>query len=176
MQVRLKVTGQKELAAYFKAKPAQVRRAARRTVRQITNELHKELGGTIPRKAGTTVVGYRRVRAKKKTPKGRQASSRGSVWMGTNKIAAAYAGRLRNDPTSGGAWAGKYFFENSFVAKMKSGHESIFQKIKGTNKIRERYVHLPDARNDAKRAADKVELKLRNVLRKNLEIEMAKKR
>lgn len=174
MIIRLRVEGREEIAANFKAKPAQIRRATRKTVRQVTNELHKELGGQIPRTAGTPIVGYRRVRAKKTTPKGRQRSSTGTVWMGTNKIAARYAGRLRNDPERNGAWAGKYFFENSFVAKMKSGYESIFQRIKGSNKIRQRYVHLPDARQDAVRAANKAELRLRKILRVNLQKELAK--
>ena len=173
MKMRIRLEGQKELAAYFKAKPAQIRRASRATVRQLTNEGYKELGGTIPRTAGTPVGGFRKVRAKKRTPKGRQRSSTGSIWMGTNKIAAHYVGKMSNGHK--GAWAGKYFFENSFVATMKNGYESVWQRTSGGG-IKQRYVHLPDARNNAKRAADKIEKKLRITLRKNLEKEMAKGR
>lgn len=173
MKMHIRLEGQKELAAFFRAKPAQIRRASRTTVRQLTNEGHKELGGTIPRTAGTPVGGFRRVRAKKRTPKGRQRSSTGSIWMGTNKIAAHYVGKMSNGHN--GAWAGKYFFENAFVAKMKKGYESVWERTSGGG-LKQRYVHLPDARNDARRAADKIEKRLRIVLRKNLEKEMRKGR
>ena len=173
MRMRIRIEGQEAIAREFKARPAQVRRATRRTVRQLVNEGHKELGGAIPRSAGTPVGGFRRVRAKKTTPKGRQRSSRGEIWMGTNKIAARYAGKMRNDAGAGGAWAGKYFFENSFVATMKNGYESIFERVAG-GKLKQRYVHLPDARGDAQRAADKIELRLRKILRANLAQEIAK--
>lgn len=174
MKMTLRITGRDEIAKKLKATPAQVRRASRKTVRQVVNEGYRELGGTIPRTAGIPVGGYRRVRAKKQTPKGRQRSSRGEVWMGTNKIAAKFAGKVRNDPTTGGAWAGKYFFENSFVAKMRNGYESIFERVHGSRKLQQRYVHLPDARNDAQRSADRMELRLRKILRANLEKELAK--
>ena len=174
MQYRLKVTGADKIAAKLKATPAQVRKASRSTVRQVVNELHRELGGIIPSHAGTPIGSFRKHRARKTTPKGRQRSSRGSVWLGTNKIAAAYVGRLREDPDAGGAWAGQYFFENGFIRKMRSGHVGIFTRVAGSRKIKQEDVELPDARNDAELAANRAQLRLRRILRQRLQIELDK--
>ena len=176
MVVRIRLEGKEAIARSLNAKPAQIRRAGRKAVRDTTNKLHRDLGGDIPRAAGTPVGGFRRIRAKKRRAKVGQGRVSGSVWMGTRKIAAAYVGRMRNDPDRGGAWAGKYFFENSFVAKMKSGHESIFQRVEGTNKIRQRYVHLPSAAGVAKRAGDNARKDLSARFTKNLKEELAKRK
>ncbi len=174
MVVKIRLEGNEAIARSLNAKPAQVKRASRKAVRETVTALHKELGGAIPRAAGTPVGGFRRVRAKKKRAKQGRGKVSGSVWMGTRKIAAAYAGRLRNDPDRGGAWAGKYFFENSFVAKMKSGYVSIFQRVEGASKIRQRYVHLPSAAGVAKRAGDNARKDLSARFTKNLKEEMTK--
>ena len=176
MVARIRLEGHEAIAKSLNAKPAQIKRAARRTVRLAVTSLHKELGGAIPRTAGTPVAAYRRVRAKKRNAKTRGGRVSGSVWMGTRKIAAAYVGKLRNDPSAGGAWAGKYFFENAFVAKMKSGQESIFERVEGSNKIKQRYVNLPQARGVAKRAAFNTRKELASQFSKNLALEMAKKK
>ena len=179
MVARIRLEGKEEVARSLNAKPAQIRRAGRKVVRDTTNKLHRELGGAIPRAAGTPVGAFRRIRAKKRRAKVGQGKISGSVWMGTRKIAAAYVGRLRNDHDRGGAWAGKYFFENSFVAKMKSGHVGIFERIKGKSdtgrvKIKERHVHLPQAREIAKRAAYNARKDLSTRFTKNLKEELAK--
>jgi len=173
MVMRIRVEGQAAIAAQFKARPAQIKRAARKTVRQVTNKLHKRLGGAIPRADGTPVVGYRKIRAKKKTPRGRGRSSYGEVWMGTNKIAAHYAGRMRNRPSQGGASVGGHFFKNAFVAKMSNGYESVWKRIEG-GKLEQQYVELPSARREAERAAKDAQVDLARLLRKNMEIEMNK--
>ena len=173
MVMRIRLEGQAAIAAMFKARPAQIRRASRKTVRTVTNRLHRELGGQIPRANSTPVVGYRKIRAKKKTPRGRGQSSFGSVWMGTNRIAARYAGRLRNNKSRGGASAGKHFFENAFVAKMSNGYESIWKRM-DDGKLKQQYVELPNARAIAEQAADKARRELKLLLRKNMEIEMNK--
>ena len=173
MVMRIRTQGLKELTAYFKAKPAQVKRAARKTVRQITNELHKELGGTIPRDAGTSVGGFRRVRAKKKTPKGRQRTSRGSVWMGTNRIQAEYAGRAK--AIGSDVKVGKYFFKNAFIMKYKSGHEAVILRI-GRGKIAPAYVNLPNSHAITRAAVNKARYRLKDKLRENIRIEFAKGR
>ena len=180
MVVRIRLEGKEVIARSLNAKPAQIKRAGRKTVRDTTNKLHKDLGGAIPRAASTPVGGYRRVRARKRRAKVVEGGIRGSVWMGTRKIAAAYVGRLRNDPDRGGAWAGKYFFENSFVGKMRSGHESVFERVKGKastgrGKIKERHVHLPQAREIAKRAAFNARKDLSTRFTKNLKDELTKK-
>ena len=176
MVARIRLEGHEAVAKSLNAKPAQIKRAARRTVRLAVTSLHKELGGAMPRAAGTPVGAYRRVRAKKRNARTSKGRVSGSVWMGTRRIAAAYVGKLRNDPNAGGAWAGKYFFENAFVAKMKSGHESIFERVEGTNKIKQRYVDLPQAREIAKRAALSTRKELSSQFSKNLARELAKKK
>ena len=165
-------------AKFFNAKPAQIKRATRRTVRTITNDLHKELGGTIPREADISVLGYRKVRVKKKTPKGRGKSSTGSVWVGQNQVQARFAkGRKRNDKARGGAWAGKYFFKNAFVLKAKSGFESIFQRTgKGKLPVKQAYINLPKAQEFTRKAADRAKNRLVPLLEKNLRIEMNKRK
>ena len=182
MKFRLRVEGREEIKQTFRVLPKEIRRAARRTVRQVTNELHRELGGKIPRTAGVSVVGYRRVRAKKRTPKGRQVGSRGVVWLGTNQIEARFAGRMRDSETFGGAFAGKYFFENAFVAKFDSGYVGIFKRSEsgktrhGKAELEKQYINLPKSHEDAAKAAQEARPRMRELLQENLELERQKRR
>jgi hypothetical protein len=50
----------------------------------------------------------------------------GSIWDGYNDVMARHVGRLSQG--EGGAWAGQYFFEGAFVAKMKNGMVSVFKR------------------------------------------------
>jgi len=174
MRINIRLPDRAKLAAYFKAKPNQIRTASRKTVRELVNMGHKELGGALPRSAGTSVVGYRRVRAKKRTPKGRQRSSTGEIWMGTNKIAAKFGGKLRNDRAAKGAYAGRNYFRNSFVATMKNGYTSIFQRIAGTNKIKERYIAIPKAHGTTQQTAERLRKKMPMLIRANILKELNK--
>lgn len=175
MKLRLRVEGRGEIAQSFRAFPKEIRRASRRTVRQITNELHKELGGKIPRTAGVSILGYRRVRAKKRPPKANKRLTRGIVWLGTRRIAARYAGRMRDSETFGGAFAGQYFFENAFVAKFKSGYDGIFKR-NDQGKLEEQYVNLPQAHAEVIAAAGKSRSRISELLQKNLEHERRKRK
>ena len=176
MKFRLRVEGREEIKQTFRVLPKEIRRAARRTVRQVTNELHRELGGKIPRTAGVSVVGYRRVRAKKRTPKGRQVGSRGVVWMGTRPIAARYAGKMRDSEIYGGAFAGQYFFENAFVAKFKTGYVGIFKRNKDSGKLEEQHIELPKAHRDVVSSAEKIRPRMSELLQENLERERRKRK
>lgn len=163
---------------YFGAKPAQVQRAARLTANQVTNEIHKELGGTIPKRHGTSITGFRRVRAKKTLAKARRKRIHGITWIGRNAIAAAYAGKPKKTKT--GAKAGKYHFEGAFVARMKSGHLGIFRRIggkakTGKSKIEEVTVPLTEAKRQVVRAAKGKRTRIRAIMQDQLRKQLKKK-
>lgn len=122
--------------------PKQVKRASRLAVNQITSEIHKELGGEIPREHGTSIVGYRRVRSKKKLAKARGKGLRGVVWQGTLRIQAKYAGKPRK--VKGGVKAGKHFFPNAFIMTFKSGYSGIFKRKDG--KFVEEHIKIDKAK------------------------------
>ena len=155
MNFNLKIEGEAELAKWFKLKPTQIARASRLTVNKTTTMLHKKLAGDIPRKHGTSIVGYRKVRAKKTLSKVKKRTKnvRGITWLGANDIDARYAGKMRT--VQGGVRAGRHFFENAFIATMKSGYTGIFERIQGGSKIKKVMIPLTDAHDMAQVEADK---------------------
>lgn len=169
MKINIRVENKEELNQWFKDKPKQINRASRLTVNRITSDLHKRLGGIIPKTAGTSVAGYRRVRAKKTLSKVKNRSKimRGVVWLGTMKIPAKYGGRTRN--VKGGAKAGRHFFENAFVATMKSGYRGIFYR-KPDGKLEQAMIDLPEAQENVIQAARWAKTAAPNYLRKQLHI------
>lgn len=78
---------------------------------------------------------------------------RGVVFLGFNPVKAAYAGKLMQEP--GGASAGQYYWAGGFVARMRSGHVSIFKR-KGARRLPliEQAVELPQAEAIAGQVAD----------------------
>lgn len=173
MEMRIRLDGKEQVAQWFKLKPKQIDRATRLTINQVTNELHKSLGGKLPREAGTSVVGYRRVRAKKTLAKARSRANRGVTWMGTMKIPAKYAGRMKQVP--GGVQVGRHFFENAFIGTMKSGYEGVFTRIQGTDKIKQAMIEMNNAEAQVITAASWAEGRSKNILAKRLHIELNKK-
>lgn len=172
---RLTVTGAGIIKKEWALRPTQIARASRLTVNQITRELEKELGGDIPREHGTSIAGFKRVRAKKTLAKARNRKRvRGITWIGRNAIASAYAGKPRN--VKGGARAGRYFFENAFVAKMKSGHVGIFRRIEGSTKIVETLVELTNAKAQVVRAVNGKRGKIRQIMQNQLRKQTKSKR
>lgn len=146
-------------------KPKQVERASRLAINQITNEIHKDLGGDIPKTHGTSITGYRRVRSKKTLAKSRKRTMRGVVWQGTMDIPARYAGKSRN--VSGGAKAGRHYFPGAFVATVgKNKYRGIFKRIKGSNKLEQVYIELTQAKALANRKAQQKLLQLPAAFRK----------
>ncbi len=105
------------------ALPKTIFRAQRSAVSGTTTWAKKELQTRmatrtkIPKKAFSAI----RVKAKRN-------NETGTVWIGLDPIKARYAGRVRADIGGGGALAGEYYFERGFVAKMKSGSESVFKR------------------------------------------------
>jgi len=173
MEMRIRVENKAKVATWFKLMPKQIDRASRLSINQVTNELHKRLGGEIPKEAGVTVVGYRRVRAKKSLAKaGRRKIKRGVTWMGTMEIPAKYAGRMRSEGSD--AWAGKYFFQNAFIATMKSGYKGIFYRLPG-GKLKQATIKLPKSDYQAATAASWARARVDQVLTSRLKIELAKK-
>lgn len=170
---RLKVEGADLIKKEWKLRPTQIARASRLTVNQITRELHKELGRDIPKEHGTSIAGFKRVRAKKTLAKARKRV-RGITWIGRNAIASAYAGKPRN--VKGGARAGRYFFENAFVAKMKSDHVGIFKRIQGSSKIEEQTIELTNAQAQVIRAVDGKRGKIRQIMQKQLRKQIKSKK
>lgn len=173
MEMRIHLDGKAEAARWFKLKPRQIDRASRLSINQVTNELHKQLGGSLPRDAGTSVVGYRKVRAKKSLAKARSLAKRGVTWMGTMKIPAKYGGRMKQ--VHGGVKVGRHFFENAFIATMKNDYQGVFKRIQGTDKIEQAMIDMPNADAQAATAASWAEARYKNVLRKRLHIELNKK-
>ena len=153
MDFGIQLDGKKEAARYFTAKPRQIERATRLTINKVVRSMHREAGGTLPRRAGTSVVGYRRARAKRSLAKARRKRTVGSVWMGTMKIPAKYAGKIRS--AKGGARAGRLFFKNAFVAKMAHGYEGIFRRKDGGRGVEQVHVDMPNAASDMRRIKDR---------------------
>jgi len=173
VQMKIRIDGKKELAAYFAAKPAQIRRATLFTAKQITRELHKELGGAIPRSADTSTLGYRRARAKNTTPKARQRKVRGVVWMGTKKIAAKFVGKPRQG--KGVVRVRGHVFQNAFIRNYGSG-PVVLQRIAGTDRLKEAKIELPNSAGQAQSAASRARGRIKRVIRERLRRELAKGR
>jgi len=166
--LRIKIDGTDTIENEWNLRPAQIRSASRLTVNQVVRELQQDLGRSIPKQHGTSIAGFKRVRAKKTLAKAKTRKRiQGITWIGRNAIAAAYAGKPRN--VTGGARAGKYFFENAFVATMKSGHTGIFKRIKGSTKIVEQTVDLDQAQSQVRTAVNKKRGRISQILRQQLE-------
>lgn len=170
MDMRIKIQGKDKVSKFLQAKPSQIKRAARNTINQVTRELKKELGGTIPREHGTSITGFRRYRSKSTLAKVGRKRIQGITWIGGNAIAAAYAGKPRN--VKGGAKAGRFFFAKSFVATMKSGHKGIFQRISGSNKIKEVTIPLTKVKALVIKAAKGARGRIRSIMQKQLRKQM----
>ena len=170
MDMRIRIDGKADVTKRLNLTPSKVQRAARLTVNQATRELKKELGGTIPKNHGTSIAGFRRVRAKSTLAKGRSKRVRGITWVGTKNIAAAYAGKPRN--VKNGAKAGRFFFDGGFVVKMKSGHKGIFRRVAGSDKIKEVTIPLTNAEAMVARAAKGARGKIMSIMQKQLRKQM----
>ena len=162
MRYNLSLKGdQARLNRMYNLTPAQMKKAAQKTINTVVPKYQKEAGGAIPRAAGTSITGYRRVRSKRKLAKVRKL--RGEVWQGTLRIPARYAGRLRQ--TKGGVRAGRLFFEGAFIATMKNGYRSVFRrKGAGRYPIEQEFVYLDDSPSIMARLADGARRDLSRIL------------
>ena len=174
MKYTLKIKKTGEFNKYKELLPVQIARASRCAVNKVTSDLQKELGSAIPKADQTNVAGYKKVRSKKRKVKARRKSTRASVWMGTMRIPAKYAGKPRYDKSRGGVRIRGHFFENSFIAKMKSGYVGVFNRNNG--KLEQDYVELLSADRIAKKAAGNAQIALDKEMLIRLERELNKKR
>ena len=131
----------REIDALVRKSPVRLAQVSRKIANHIASDLYKDLSSIIPKEAGTNVSGFKRVRAHKSRTLVRRKRNHAKVWLGGNRIAARYGGRLRN--TKGGAFAGKHFFAGSYVATMKSGYRSIFHRTIGGRLVQD-YIEVPD--------------------------------
>lgn len=132
------------LARMVNLTPKEMNKASQRTINKVIPNIQREAGGAIPRAAGASVGGYRRVRSKRKIATVRRL--RGEVWQGTLKIPAKYAaGRLRQTRT--GVRAGRLFFEGAFLATMRNGYRGVFRRKGAGRAIQQEYIYLDDARS-----------------------------
>lgn len=113
----------------------EVNRVNRQVANKMMRDVRKEVGGSIPKASGTSVAGYRRKRVFFTNAKVKQKNTRASIWLGGNRIAARYGGKMRN--TTGGAKAGRHFFKDAFVATMGNGYTSIFRRGQGDKLVQE---------------------------------------
>lgn len=170
MDITIKVEGAEAVAKEFALRPKQIERASRLTVNQITKELHKELGGQIPKTAGSSIPGYRKHRAKKRLAKAKDKKKiRGVVWLGTKSIAAKYIKGRPGHIAGYGASKGKYVFKNSFWKTMKNGYKSIFRRTKRTKSgIEEERVSLPKSHAESLAALRGKRRTIQNILEAQL--------
>ena len=143
-------------------------RVSRKIANYIAKDLDDSLGGIIPRAAGTSVTGFRRVRSFHSNTRVRRAKHHSKVWLGGNRIAARYGGRMRE--VTGGAYAGRHFFANAFIHQFKSGYKSLFTRVNG--KLTEETIEVPNiypiAVREIRGSKFKWEQKLRRELNNNL--------
>jgi len=154
-----------QLVRRLKPTKAQLARAQRLVINRIVDMTHKELGGSIPKRSGVRVGGFRKVRAKKNKAKVRQKTATGVVWLGGNKVQAKFGGRLKQ--TKKGAYAGRHYWANAFVAKMKNGYESIFRRT-GNGKLEEMRIDVVPMHEIASRSVARNSENSTGLLRKEL--------
>lgn len=128
-----------ELEQFLSAAPQKIFNAQRSAIRTTTTFTEKALKSRMAAASGLPSTVFKTVRILKKV-----SDQRGIVWLGFNPVKAKYAGKLSQEP--GGAMAGQYYWPGGFVAKMKSGHLSIFKR-QGAKRLPliEQTVELPYA-------------------------------
>lgn len=131
-----------ELERFLESAPRKVFAAQRSAIQTTLTFADKEMKKRMAAATGLPSSVFKKIRVRKRTN-----STGGSIWLGYNPVQAAYVGKLRQD--DGGAWAGRYYFEGGIVAKMRSGHTSIFKrgigKRTGRPTLIEQTVGLPQA-------------------------------
>ncbi|PPD22869.1 MAG: hypothetical protein CTY22_05200 [Methylomonas sp.] len=109
------------LQSLITALPGQIARARRSAIGTTVTYARQRLQAQMIARTGLPARVFRRVRIKT-----RRRPESGTVWLGYNPVKAAYVGRVKQDPQ--GAFAGDYFFPDSFVVRMQSGHVGIFKR------------------------------------------------
>lgn len=161
--VRISLQGdQRRLQKLFKLMPGEIERISKKSINEVTDKYTRQLGGEIPRDAGTSVTGYRRVRSKKKRAKGRKRI-RAQIWQGSLRIPARYAGRMK--AKKGGVQAGRHFFPGAFIATMSNGYRGVFtRKGRDSYPIEQEFVYLDNAASIVRRNAADLNKDLRQLI------------
>ena len=147
--------------------PNKIRKVSRRIMNGMATELERSLAGSIPRAAGTSVGGFRRVRAYRTLGMFTARRSRpATVWLGGNRIPAKFGGKMSQDAK--GARAGNHYFAGSFIAKMKNGYTSIFHRTSG-GKLKQDFITVPPIYPHALKKVKSLKPKYSRILRYEVE-------
>ena len=147
---------QAEVQRVIDALPATIFKAQRSAIGTTTTWAKKELQNRMIGKTGIAAKVFRSFRVKS-----RRNRETGVVWLGIKDVKASYVGKMSQDPA--GAFAGQYFFEGGFVAKMRSGHTGIFKRSgKSRLPIAEQVVNLNIGTEVAEDVAVAAQVELRN--------------
>jgi hypothetical protein len=119
----------KDADAALAALPRDIFNAQRSAERDTVRFAKNEVQNRMIERTGVPARVFRRIKGRIRT---KNTQKLGVVWLGFNKVAAAYLGRLQQ--TRAGAQAGKFFFQGGFIATMKSGHKSVWFR-KGADRL-----------------------------------------
>jgi hypothetical protein len=154
--------------------PRKVHNALRSAIRTTTTWAEKRLDQRLAAETAIPINVFRRFRVKKKILGGSSAAAfggggqmeQGRIWSGYNPVKARFAGKM--EQSSGGAFAGQYYFGGGFIATMRrsSNLTGIFKRtakrspddVKNRGllrwKIEEQVVELRQAEAIAAQVAD----------------------
>ena len=154
---------QKDLQRFLNAAPRTIFNAQRSALRTTTTFADKLLKDRMALATGLPGKVFKNFRVFK-----RSSDYQGIIFLGLNPVKAAYAGNLTQEP--GGASAGQYYWAGGFVAKMRTGHLSIFKR-KGAQRfpLVEQVVELPQAQVIAEQVADEAAAELQRRYLEKLE-------
>jgi hypothetical protein len=152
-----------QLERFLATAPRVIFNARRSAIRTTTTFADKELKRRMALATGLPGKVFKNFRVQKKS-----FDDEGRVWLGMNPVKAKYAGKLTEVGT--GATAGAYYFEGGFIAKMHTGHESIFKRV-GADRfpIIEQKIELPMARAILEQVAGLSQLELQRRYLEKLE-------
>ncbi len=139
---------QRDLQRFLNAAPRTIFNAQRSAIRTTTTFADKLIKNRMAAASGLPGKVFKNFRVFSKA-----SDQRGIIFLGFNPIKAAYAGKMTQE--TGGAMAGQYYWAGGFIAKMRTGHESIFKR-KGSRRfpLVEQTVQLPQSEAIAEQVAN----------------------
>lgn len=163
--LRLEVDGIDELSRHFAHLPGVVAKAERRAFKRTSKWAQTQGLRAMSRASGIQQKGLKS-RFRAMVYGGTEGQVR--IWFGTDDIPAGYVGKPRQQKK--GAKVGKHKFPGAFVATMKSGHTSIFERQgKSRLPIMEHFVEVIMPDDEFNRIAQESESKLLNQFHHELE-------
>ncbi|MCU7845297.1 MAG: phage tail protein [Candidatus Thiodiazotropha sp. (ex Monitilora ramsayi)] len=151
-----------------------VKRGVVRTVRKVTKSSSKSVASRIAKATRLPVRTLTQGGGARRGKRVHQYFSRdgmdGFVWVGYNPVKAAYVGRLTQQVR--GARAGRHTYPGGFVATMRSGHQSIFQRTqKSRLPIEEKDVSMSVAPVLVQQETSRIQSRLSDVLLQEINYE-----